>query len=107
MAEDYIEMLKAAQPEVLVLPAGLATDQIRSAVKSLKAIVLVDISSAPHIDWKDDDGDTFTQTWTDLLGSTVHYDPPQELAPVAIQSFVSTTDGFSSVEFTNEVYSCS
>jgi len=101
--EDHIAMLKLAKPDVLILPAGLALDEVKKAVPSLKGVVVVDISTAPHMDWTDDDGDTFTQTWTDLVQSKTKHDVPQILPSIAIQSFVSTAKGFESVEFTHQV----
>jgi len=101
--EDRIDMLKEAQPQVLILPAGLALEDVK-AVKSLKAIIVVDISAAPHLDWTNEDGDIPTKTWPEVLEITEKYEPT-EPAAVAVQSFVNLRTGYKSVEFSQQVYS--
>jgi hypothetical protein len=103
--EDHIAMLKLAKPDVLILPAGLAVEEVRQGVPSLKGVVVLDISTSPHMDWKDESDNTVTQTWTDLLKTKAKYDLPQTLPPVAIQSFVPNADGFDPVEFSHQVNS--
>ena len=99
--EDRIEMLQAAQPQVLILPAGLAIEDIK-AVKSLQTVIVVDISTAPHMDWANEEGDISTKTWNEVLEIAEHYEPT-EPAAVAVQSFVSDKNGFKSVEFSQQV----
>jgi hypothetical protein len=100
--EDVIDMLKVAQPQVLILPAGLAIEDLKS-VKSIKAIIVVDISTAPHMDWKDDDAPVPVQTWQELLDSGATHQPVETPAAVAIQSFMKSEKGYKSVEFTQQV----
>ena len=100
--DDVIEMLKVAQPQVLILPAGLAIEDLNS-VNSIKAIIVVDISTAPHMDWKDDDGPVPVQTWEELLDSGATHQPVETPAAVAIQSFMKSGKGYKSVEFTQQV----
>jgi hypothetical protein len=92
-----------AQPQVLILPAGLATEDLKP-IKSLKVIVVVDTSSAPHIDWSSDDGDIPVKTWHQLLNIEAHHEP-SDVSPVAIQSFDNTTGKFESIDFTHQVLS--
>jgi hypothetical protein len=63
---------------------------------------LVDISSAPHIDWGNDAGGVPVQTWTDLLESKAQHEP-SDPAPVAIQSFTVVKKTFKAVDFTQQV----
>jgi len=65
-------------------------------------MVVVDISSAPHIDWTTEAGGVHVQTWTDLLESEAHHEP-SEPAPVAIQSFIASKKNFKAVDFTQQV----
>ena len=95
-------MLQVAQPQVLILPAGLALEDLKS-IKSIKAIIVVDISSAPHMDWKEDDGNVPVQTWEELLNSGATHQPAETPAAVAIQSFMKSGKGDKSVEFTQQV----
>ena len=95
-------MLKVAEPQVLILPAGLALEDLKS-IKSIKAIVVVDISTAPHMDWKEEDGDVPVQTWDELLNSGATHQPAETPADVAIQSFMRSEKGYKSVEFTQQV----
>jgi len=99
--DDVIDILKIEKPDVLILPAGLAIQDLND-VKSIKAIVVVDISSAPHIDWGTDAGGVPVQTWTDLLKSEAHHEP-SEPAPVAIKSFITSNKDFKAVDFTQQV----
>jgi hypothetical protein len=85
----------------LILPAGLAIQDLKE-VKSIKGMVVVDISSAPHIDWTTEAGGVPVQTWTDLLESEAHHEP-SEPAPVAIQSFIASKKNFKAVDFTQQV----
>lgn len=90
-----------ANPDVLILPAGLAIQDLKG-VKGIKGMVLVDISSAPHIDWGNDAGGVPVQTWTDLLESKTQHEP-SDPAPVAIQSFTVVKKTFKAVDFTQQV----
>jgi len=100
--DDRIDMLKAAQPQVLILPAGLAVEDLKS-VKSLKTVIVVDISSDPHMDWTDQLADISVQNWNEVLEITEHYEHT-EPANVAVQSFVPVKDGYKSIEFTQQVF---
>jgi hypothetical protein len=95
-------MLKVAEPQVLILPAGLAIEDLKT-VKSIKAIIVVDISTAPHLDWKDDNEDVPVQTWDELLNSGAIHQPAETPAAVAIQSFIRAGKGYKSVEFSQQV----
>jgi hypothetical protein len=101
LPDDVVDMLKVAKPQVLILPAGLATEDLKK-IESIKGLVVVDISSAPHMDWTEE-GDTSVQTWTGLLESTTHFEPAENAASVAIQSFTKTGKGYESIEFTQRV----
>jgi len=101
--EDVLDLLKASQPQVLVLSAGLALQDIEP-IKSLKAVVVIDVTAESHMDWHEDRDSIPVKTWDELLESTVHHEPSEKLADVAIQSFSKTTKGFKSVEFTHQVY---
>jgi hypothetical protein len=102
--DDVIDMLKVAKPQVLILPAGLATEDLKK-IGSIKGLVVVDISSAPHMDWTEEGGDIPVQTWTGLLDSTTHFEPAENAASVAIQSFTKTGKELKSVEFIQRVRS--
>jgi len=101
--EDVLDLLKTSQPEVLVLSAGLALQDIEQ-IKSLKTLVVIDVAEDPHMDWHEEGGSIPVKTWDEVLELTVHHDPSEKLASVAIQSFSKTTKGFKSVEFTHEVH---
>lgn len=96
-----MDILKMVQPQVLILPAGLAIEVLKQ-IKSIKDIVVVDISSDPHMDWSSEDGDIPVKTWSQLLDIEAHHEP-SEPASVAIQSFIKTAGEFKSVEFTHQV----
>jgi hypothetical protein len=100
--DDVIDMLKVAQPQVLILPAGLAIQDLKS-IRSIKAIIVVDITTAPHMDWNDDDGGVPVHTWQELLNSGATHQPAENPAAIAIQSFVRAEKGYKSVEFTQQV----
>lgn len=91
-----------AQPQVLILPAGLAIEDLKQ-IKSINAIVVVDISSAPHMDWSSEEGDVPVKTWEQLLEIKAHHEP-SEPAAVAIQSFARLDGEFKSVDFTHQVF---
>ena len=102
--EDALEILKMSKPQLLVLPAGLALGDLKD-VQCIKFVIVVDISTGPHIDWSDEGHGIPVKTWQQVLEtSTLH--EPCEPAPVAIQSFVSTQNGFKSIEFNQEVNLC-
>lgn len=101
--DDVIDMIKVAKPQVLILPAGLATEDLQK-IGSIKGLVVVDISSAPHMDWSEDGG-VPVQTWTSLLDSATHFEPTETAAAVAIQSFTKVGKGHESIEFTQRVLS--
>jgi hypothetical protein len=101
--EDVLDLLKASQPQVLVLSAGLALQDIEP-IKSLKAVVVIDVTAGPHMDWHEDRDSIPVKTWVEVLESTVHHEPSAKLASVAIESFSKTTKGFKSVEFTHQVH---
>lgn len=102
--DDVIDMIKVAKPQVLILPAGLATEDLKQ-IGSIKGLVVVDISSAPHMDWSEEDGGVPVQTWTSLLDSATHFEPTETAAAVAIQSFTKAGKGYKSIEFTQRVQS--
>jgi hypothetical protein len=102
LPDDVLEMLHIAQPQVLILPAGLALDDVQK-VKSIKANVVVDISAATHMNWNEDEGDVETHTWTQVLGFEKQYEPAEKHSAIAIQAFIPTKSGFKSVEFTHQV----
>jgi hypothetical protein len=94
-------MLKSAQPQVLILPAGLAVEDLK-AVKSLESVVVVDISTDPHMDWSNEEDGVSTKSWDEVLNISEHYEPT-EPAEIAVQSFISLRNGLKSVEFTQQV----
>ena len=101
--ENVINMLKVSQPDVLILSAGLALEDIKG-IKSLKGIVVVDISSEPHMEWEEEFGNTHVQTWTDLIAAA----GPSEAddakpAAIAFQCFITTGDTYKTVNFTHQV----
>jgi hypothetical protein len=95
--------LKAAQPQVVILPAGLAVEDLEQ-IKSIKGIVVVDISTNPHMDWSSEDGDIPVKSWTKLLELNAHHEP-SEPGTVAVQSFIKVGSELKSVEFTHQVLS--
>jgi hypothetical protein len=99
--DDIVDILKKAQPQVLVLPAGLALQDLKQ-ISSLKRIVVVDISTAPHLDWSSEGEDVPVQTWTEVLDSPAHHEPP-EPPSIAIQSFMRTAGEIKSIEFSHKV----
>lgn len=101
LPDNVIEILKAAQPQVIILPAGLAIQDLKQ-IKSMKGIVVVDISTAPHMDWSSEDGDIPVKSWTKLLELNADHEP-SEPAPVAVQSFVKVGSELKSIEFTHQV----
>jgi hypothetical protein len=101
--DDDIDIMKMAQPQVLILPAGLAIEDLKQ-IKSLKGIVVVDITSGPHMDWGCEDGGVPVHTWADLLESKVHHEPSGP-SSIAIQSFRRSGAEVKSVEFTHQVLS--
>jgi hypothetical protein len=101
LPDNVIDIVKMAQPQVLILPAGRAMEDLKK-VKSIKAIVVVDISSAPHMDWSSEDGGVPVKTWSQILDIEAHHEP-SEAAPIAIQSFFNTKGEFKSVDFTHQV----
>ena len=68
----------------------------------MKGIVVVDISTAPHMDWSSGDGDIPVKSWTKLLELGAHHEP-SELAAVAVQSFIKVGSELKSIEFTHQV----
>jgi hypothetical protein len=101
MDSDTLELLKVAEPQVLILPAGLAIEDLKG-LKSLKAIIVVDISTGPHMDWSTEQENTVVRTWDQLLESEAQHepsDPPQ----VAIQGFVKFGSEYKTVNFSQEV----
>jgi hypothetical protein len=96
-------MIKAAQPQVLILPAGLALEEVEG-IKSIKNIVVVDIGSAPHMDWAEEEGKIPVQTWTDMLeASGPHHPPADKPAAIAFQSFTKHGKSYKPVNFTQQV----
>lgn len=100
--DDIIDILKEAQPQVLVLPAGLALQDLKQ-IGSLKRIVVVDISTAPHLDWSDGNEDVPVQTWPEVLDSTAHHEPTEPSSTV-IQTFIRTASELKPVEFSHQVH---
>jgi len=103
LPDNVIDILKAAQPQVLILPAGLAVEDLKQ-IKSIKGIVVVDISTGPHMDWSSEDGDIPVKSWPQLLELNAHHEP-SELAAVAVQSFIKVGSELKPVEFTHQVLS--
>lgn len=103
LPDNVVEILNAAQPQVLILPAGLAVEGLNE-IKSIKGIVVVDISTAPHMDWSSEDGDIPVKSWTQLLELNAHHEP-SEPAAVAVQSFIKVGSELKSIEFTHQVLS--
>jgi len=101
LPDNVIEILKAAQPQVLILPAGLAVEDLKQ-IKGIKAIVVVDISTEPHMDWSSEDGNIPVKSWTQLLELNARHEP-SEPAAVAVQSFINSGGQLKSVEFTHQV----
>ena len=101
LPDDVIDILNIAKPDVLVLPAGLAIQDLKG-VTSIKGIIVVDISSSPHMDWATEAGGVPVQTWTDLLESKAHHEP-SEPALVAIQSVVISKGNVEVIDFSQQV----
>jgi hypothetical protein len=99
--DDVIDILNEAQPQVLVLPAGLALQDLKQ-IGSLKRAVVVDISTAPHLDWSSEEGIP-VQTWTEVLDSNAHYQPTGP-SSTAIQTFLRSAGELKSVEFSHQVH---
>ena len=101
LPEDVIEMVQISQPQVLILPAGLAVEDLEQ-IKSLKSFVVVDNTTAPHMDWREEGGDIPVHTWPELLGTKAHHEPC-EPALVAIESFVNEGGKLKSIQFSHHV----
>ena len=98
---DVVDLLKVAKPQVLILPAGLAIEDLKD-LTSLKAIIVVDISSAPHVDWSMEQDDTSVRTWDQLLETEAMHEP-SDPPPVAIEDFVNLGTEYTTVDFSQEV----
>lgn len=101
LPDDVVDRIKVAQPEVLVLPAGLAIEELKG-VKSLKAIIVVDVSTTPQVDWSTEQEDTHVRTWEQLLENEAQHEP-SDPAPVAMQGFVKLGSQYKLVNFSHEV----
>jgi len=86
---------------VLILPAGLALEDLKG-LKSLNAIIVVDISSAPHIDWSMEQDNASVRTWDQLLETEAVHEP-SDPPPVAIEDFVNLGTEHKPVDFSQEV----
>lgn len=95
-------MLNVSQPQVLILPAGAATDQLK-VIKSLKSVVVVDVGAASHMYWGEEKGEIPMKSWSELLETKSQFDPPEKLPQVAIQTVTKTSEGYQSIEFTHQV----
>jgi hypothetical protein len=102
--DDVLDILRISAPQVLIVPAGLAIEEIQK-YKSIKAIIVVDIASDSHMNWEEENGDIPVKTWKEVLENQHHHDPPEILPSIAIQSFTKSEKGFTSIEFTHQVLS--
>jgi len=97
-------MLKVAKPQVLVLPAGLALQDLKG-IKSIKYIMVVDIGSAPHMDWSDGSKSHSVQTWSDMLEAAgAQHEEPAKPAAIAFQSITKSGSTYKTVDFTQHVF---
>lgn len=101
MPSDFLDLLNATEPQVLILPAGLAIEDLKD-LKSLKAIIVVDISTAPHVDWSTEQENTSVRSWDQLLESEAQSEP-SDPPPVAIQGFVKLGTAYKPVDFSQDV----
>jgi hypothetical protein len=102
LPDDVVDRIKVAQPQVLILPAGLAIEELKG-VKSLKAIIVVDVTTAPQVDWSTEQEDTHVRTWEQLLETEAQHEP-SDPAPIAIQGFVKLGSQYQLVDFSQEVF---
>jgi hypothetical protein len=101
---EALEMLRVAQPQVLILQAGLAVDSL-NAIKSLKEIIVVDNTTGSQMDWGEEDGQVPTKTWDALLENKATF-PPLETLPtdaIAVETFENSPEGYKSIKFTHQV----
>jgi hypothetical protein len=97
--DDVISIVRAVQPQVLVLPAGLALDDLEH-IKSIKTIVVVEVTVDPHLDWKDEGGGIPVLTWTQIIDQDTKHEPT-EPSQIACQSFDFSSS--EAVDFTQQV----
>ena len=86
---------------MLILPAGLALEDLKG-LRSLNAIIVVDISSAPHVDWSMEQDNASVRTWDQLLETEAMHQPSDQ-PTVAIEDFVNLGTEYKTVDFSPEV----